>query len=160
MAIYPTTLSAARVAAHYAARSGQGTPQAPVAAFTSTPNNLTASFDGSGSHDPDGSITGYAWTFGDGTTGTGATPTHTYLASGTYDVKLTVTDNSGQTGTVTHSVTVTAPAQGGVVAADAFGRSLATGWGSADTGGAWTLSGSASLFAVAGGVGTISVGGR
>ena len=91
-------------------------------------------------------------------TGTGATPTHTYGDPGTYNVTLTVTDNSGQTGTVTHSVTVTSPAQGGVVAADAFGRSLATGWGSADTGGAWTLSGSASLFAVAGGVGTISVG--
>jgi len=157
VAIYPTALSATRVAAHYAARSGQATPQPPVAAFTFSANDLAASFDGSGSHDPDGSITGYAWSFGDGGTATGATPTHTYLAAGTYSVTLTVTDNSGATGTVTHPVTVTVPAQGAVVAADNFSRTLATGWGTADTGGAWTLSGSSSLFAVDGAAGTISV---
>jgi PKD repeat protein len=157
VAIYPTALPASRVAAHYAARSGQAVPQPPVAAFTSTTNNLAASLDGSGSNDPDGSITGYAWNFGDSTTGTGVSPTHTYAAGGTYNVTLTVTDNGGLTGTVTHPVTVTAPPQGGVVAADDFNRTLATGWGTATTGGAWTLSGAASLFAVNGSAGTISV---
>lgn len=155
--IYPAALSATRVAAHYAARSGQAVPQPPVAAFTSSVTNLAASFDGSGSHDPDGSITGYAWAFGDGGTGTGATPTHTYAAGGTYTVRLTVTDNSGATGTVTHPITVTSPPAGTVVAADTFGRTSATGWGTANTGGAWTLAGAASLFAVDGTTGTISV---
>ncbi len=157
VAIYPAALSATRVAAHYAARTGQPVPQPPVAAFTSSPDALTASFDGTGSHDPDGSITGFSWNYGDGATGTGATPSHTYAAGGTFTVSLTVTDNSGATGTVTHPVTVTAPAQGTVVAADTFGRTLATGWGTASTGGAWALTGSSSLFAVNGSVGTISV---
>jgi len=157
VAIYPTALSATRVAAHYTARTGVAAPQPPVAAFTSSVTTQTASFDASGSSDPDGSITGYAWTFGDGGTGSGATPTHTYAASGTYSVQLTVTDNSGATGTVSHSLTVTAPAPGTVVASDTFGRVFATGWGSADTGGTWTLTGSSTLFAVNGSVATMSV---
>src|SRR5215813_2807042 len=48
-------------------------------------------FNGSGS-DPDGNPIGFAWTFGDGGTGTGPSPAHTYNASGTYPVTLTVTD--------------------------------------------------------------------
>jgi hypothetical protein len=68
--------------------------QAPVAAATVTCNGLTCSFDGSASHDDDGTITGYAWDFGDGAHGTGQTTTHTYGVAGTYGVTLTVTDNS------------------------------------------------------------------
>jgi PKD repeat protein len=53
-------------------------------------------FDGSGSFDPDGGgITAYDWDFGDGNVGTGATPTHTYNAAGTYTVTLTVVDDEG-----------------------------------------------------------------
>ncbi len=61
-------------------------------------------FDGSGSHDNDeggDSIVSYAWTFGDGNSGTGMTPSHTYLADGDYTVTLTVTDDEGQTDTDT-----------------------------------------------------------
>ena len=51
-----------------------------------------------GSTDPDGTIASTAWVFGDGTAnGTGASVDHTYTATGTYEVKMTVTDNSGAT---------------------------------------------------------------
>src|SRR6185436_14442760 len=72
--------------------------QPPVAnaGLDQTANVGTAvTFNGSGSSDPDGTITSYAWDFGDGTSGTGSIVTHTYSASGTETVTLTVTDNSG-----------------------------------------------------------------
>ena len=80
----------------------------PVASFTSACSGLTCSFDGSSSSDPDGTITSYAWYFGDGTTGSGATVSHTYAAVGTYIATLTVTDNGGGTGTQSQNVTVNA----------------------------------------------------
>lgn len=43
----------------------------------------------------------YAWDFGDGTTSAAASPTHTYTATGTYDVALTVTDANGCVSTIT-----------------------------------------------------------
>ena len=78
----------------------------PTASFTSTCTGLACTFDASGSTDPDGSITSYAWTFGNGTTGTGATAARTYAAAGTYPVTLTVTDNLGATNATTRDVTV------------------------------------------------------
>jgi PKD repeat protein len=81
----------------------------PVASFTSACSGLTCSFNASGSSDPDGTITGYAWTFGDGATGSGATASRTYAAGGTYSVQLTVTDNGSATGTQVQSVTVVPP---------------------------------------------------
>ncbi|MGZ5482172.1 MAG: PKD domain-containing protein, partial [Pyrinomonadaceae bacterium] len=65
-------------------------------------------FNGSGSFDPDGTIISYSWTFGDGTNGSGATPTHTYASAGTHTAALTVADNSGNAGSTTGSVTITA----------------------------------------------------
>ena len=112
--------------------------QPPVASFTSTVTNLSVAFNASASSDPDGSITAYAWSFGDGGTGTGATPNHNYTTSGTYPATLQVTDNSGATAAVTHSVTV-APATS-TSAADTFTRTVGSGWGAADTGGVWTVS--------------------
>jgi len=49
-------------------------------------------FNGTGSADPDGDPLTYHWDFGDGTTGTSSTPTHTYADNGTYVVCLTVSD--------------------------------------------------------------------
>jgi len=78
----------------------------PVASFTFTCNLVACSFSGSASRDSDGTITNYAWNFGDGAMGSGVTVTHTYRAPGTYGVTLTVTDNGGATGSQSNNVTV------------------------------------------------------
>ncbi|MGH9161710.1 MAG: PKD domain-containing protein [Vicinamibacteraceae bacterium] len=52
-------------------------------------------FNGSGSRDEDGAIARYAWNFGDGSTGSGPTPSHVYTAPGTYEVWMMVADDSG-----------------------------------------------------------------
>ncbi len=69
--------------------------------------DIAITFDGTGSSDPDGTITSYAWTFGDGSSATGATPTHAYAAAGSYSVGLTVTDNEGASSTCTTTANVT-----------------------------------------------------
>ena len=51
--------------------------------------------DGTGSTDPDGDALTYAWDFGDGSTGSGVAPVHTYTADGRYTAALRVTDPSG-----------------------------------------------------------------
>ncbi len=118
-AIYSYELSAARVSAHFSAGGGV-LNQDPTAAFTSATNQRRAAFDAAGSADPDGTIVRYDWDFGDDSTGSGATPAHVYGASGTYAVKLTVTDNKGGKGTVTRSVTIAAPAG----PSDAYGKAV------------------------------------
>jgi len=51
-------------------------------------------FDADGSSDDTG-IVSYEWDFGDGTTGTGVTTSHTYPMNGNYDVTLRVADAAG-----------------------------------------------------------------
>lgn len=96
------------------------TGQAPVAnaganQTITLPSNSVA-LDGSGSKDPDGSITTYAWTKVSGPaqgtiTNTGnVSTTATNLAQGTYIFKLTVTDNSNFTGSDSVTITVNAVA--------------------------------------------------
>ncbi len=52
-------------------------------------------FNGSNSYDQDGNIENYSWDFGDNSTGSGETTSHTYNSTGTYTATLTVTDNDG-----------------------------------------------------------------
>ena len=59
-------------------------------------NSIT--FDASNSFDVESEIISYEWDFGDGTTGTGSTTSHSYLDRGTYLVTLTVTDESDNIG--------------------------------------------------------------
>ncbi len=66
----------------------------------------TLELDGGTSTDPDGTIASFAWTFGDGATGTGPVVQHTYPAAGLNLVTLTVTDDRG--GIASTSTTVTA----------------------------------------------------
>ncbi|MCF2859824.1 PKD domain-containing protein [Pseudoalteromonas sp. SMS1] len=54
-------------------------------------------FSSAGSFDSNGSISHYAWDFGDGNTSTEANPLHAYQQADTYTVKLTITDNDGNT---------------------------------------------------------------
>jgi PKD repeat protein len=86
-------------------------------------------FNGTASSDPDGDSLSYEWNFGDGTTGTGATPSHTYSQLGTFTATLVVRDPSGAASapamasvTITNvgpSASLTSPAPGSVFTAPA-----------------------------------------
>jgi PKD repeat protein len=126
----------------------------PTAGFTigeSAPEaGQTVLFDGTSSADPDGTISAYAWNFGDGVHASGATPTHRYAAPGTYTVTLTVTDSGGQHASASQPVTVapgpsaafvtspSSPTEGVAVAFDGTGSSIG-GSGTAITSYAWSF---------------------
>jgi PKD repeat protein len=88
--------------------------QPPTASFLVSPNpaqvNQAVTVNALASLDPDGTLSSYTWTFGDGTTLVSATPVleHVYAASGTYEVKLRVTDDRGGTDTKAGVVTISA----------------------------------------------------
>ena len=84
---------------------------APVAQFTASSTLGVAPLALNFLNASTGTITSYAWTFGDGTTSTAANPVKVYSAAGTYTVSLTVTGPGGNnTQTRTNYVTVTPPA--------------------------------------------------
>ena len=90
---------------------GGGTPppQPPTAnaggVYVVTPGTAV-NFSSAGSTDPQGEVLTFAWVFGDGTTGTGATVSHLYAQPGQYNATLTVTDTSGLSTTATALVHV------------------------------------------------------
>jgi PKD repeat protein/ribosomal protein L40E len=88
----------------------QSALQNPSASFTSSPASPkvdeTVTFNASGSTDADGTIDTYSWNFGDGTTGTGKTATHSYTSAGARNVSLTVTDNDGLEDTAAKTITI------------------------------------------------------
>ena len=84
--------------------------QPPQVSIGATPASGTApllvAFT-SNATDPDGSIVGYNWNFGDGQASNAPAPSHTYQLAGNYTAQLTVTDNMGATATSSVFVTVT-----------------------------------------------------
>lgn len=139
------------------ARGTSGEPATTSAVITEAPNEAPVAdaggpyagntgsaidFDGTGSSDPDGDLPlTYSWDFGDGSTGTGATPSHAYDEAGQYTVTLVVSDSRrGLSAPSTSMVDVdAAPVSSTLLVADDFGRTVSNGWGSADVGGLWRI---------------------
>jgi len=82
-------------------------PTAVITMISCSNATRTCDYDGSGSSDSDGSVSSYAWDFGDGSTGSGVATSHTYANYGSYTVSLTVTDNDGAQSTNNASETIT-----------------------------------------------------
>ncbi|WP_304621894.1 malectin domain-containing carbohydrate-binding protein [Robertkochia aurantiaca] len=87
-----------------------------IAVITTDGNSGTAPFEVSFSAEASFSsyaITEYLWDFGDGTTSTEMNPTHTFKYPGGYQVKLTVTDEQGNTDTTIQNIVVEYPVNAG-----------------------------------------------
>lgn len=88
----------------------------PLAQFTVSPadGNLSTDFhfDAGQSRDTDGNIVSFGWDFGDGGSATTKIASHRFTRSGTFSVKLTVTDNTRLASTAIRSVVVD-PSDGG-----------------------------------------------
>lgn len=146
------------------------TDRPPVATVALTPTkpdtNATVTATATKS-DPDGDAVGltYVWKV-NGTTvrtsssATALTDTLDLSQAGHGDlgdvIRVEVTPNDGTTdgATVADQVTVTDP---GIYASDAFSRTVSPGWGTAATGGAYTVQGTTADYGVNGSAGTISV---
>jgi len=92
----------------YAPLAGDNAP--PVAAFTYWVTLLSMMHvNGSNSHDPDGTVVGYSWNWGDGSPQTpiytSPTASH-YFYPGTYFVSLQVFDDNGMDNTTSQTITV------------------------------------------------------
>jgi len=87
---------------------GNGNPVAQITVSPPTgPVTTTFSFIGSQSTAANGrTIVRYDWNFGDNSQGSGATTSHRYGTPGTYTVTLIVTDDQGNQGIATATVTV------------------------------------------------------
>ncbi len=117
VALYGRALTPAEIGQNYLAGpdgDGGDVPDAPpVASFVAAPPAglapLTVIFDAAGSSDVGGQIVAWDWDFGDGGSGSGVTASHLFQDPGTYDVTLTVTDDSGQTDAITSPVVVSVP---------------------------------------------------
>jgi PKD repeat protein len=84
----------------------------PIASFTISPTPVTANvpvvLDASASQPGAGAtqITDFSWNFGDGSTGTGRTVSHTFTSGATHTVTLTVTNDRGLSASTTQAISV------------------------------------------------------
>lgn len=84
-------------------------PQVSISATPTSGNSPLLVTFSSAASDPDGYITGYSWTFGNGATSTVPNPTVTYQSAGSYTARVTVTDNSGATASAAIVINVSSP---------------------------------------------------
>ena len=82
--------------------------QAPTAAFSTNCTDLDCSFTDQ-STDSDGNIASRSWNFGDGAMSSAQNPNHSYETAGTYTVSLSVTDNDGDSDSISRMFTVNEP---------------------------------------------------
>jgi PKD repeat protein len=121
---FPVTLSATRNDGVVGTRSKSidvGAGDAPVASFVFSPSSPgvaeTVFFNGASSTaTPPRRVTKYQWDFGDGKGGGGTVTSHKFTKSGDFNVTLTVTDDSGQKGVTSNTVTVGEGSEGGLEA--------------------------------------------
>jgi hypothetical protein len=109
----------------------------PTGVISSPSGNVTIAagqsvfFDGSGSNDPDGTISAYSWTFPGGSPSTSslATPGNViYASAGSFTATLTVTDNAGLTDPTPPTRTITVnPAPDFSLSASPSSQSLVQG---------------------------------
>jgi len=125
---------------------------APTASFTWLQSNQAQ--DVSFTDTSTGQPTSWSWDFGDGVHASTQNPVHSYAAAGDYTVVLNASNSFGST-SATQTVHVIAVAT--VFAADSFGRQLASGWGSADVGGSYTLLADSGSYTVGGGTGQMTL---
>jgi PKD repeat protein len=108
----------------------QPSNQSPVAVAgadkTSGNAPLTVNFSSAGSNDLDGTIAGYSWNFGDGTSSNQANPLHIYNNAGSYTATLTVTDNNGATASSSLVITAVQPAANTLIFVKDISLSLAS----------------------------------
>jgi PKD repeat protein len=81
---------------------------APTSAFTPSSGGIAGkavSFS-SQTTPGDGTLASYAWDFGDGTSGSGANPSHTYPRGASFTVTLTVTDSNNLTSSISHQIVI------------------------------------------------------
>jgi hypothetical protein len=111
--IYPYNLTLAMNAFEYL-KCGNEPPVADPGGPYLGAASLEIVFDGTGSSDPDGDPLTYAWNFGDGNTGTGESPSHTYEFADIYYVCLIVNDGTDDSAEVCTQAFVGDPSDGWV----------------------------------------------
>jgi len=104
----------------------------PTAVITADISEGAASlgviFDGSDSHDADGFIVSYDWSFGDGSTASRVSPSHTFTEPATYTVTLIVTDDAGDTASTTTTINVLSDAPETLIPVEAGEILVGTTW--------------------------------
>lgn len=83
----------------------------PHASFTNSCSDLVCSFADT-STDTDGTLVAWHWSFGEGSSATGQSISHTYAEAGTYAVTLTVTDENGATDSSAQSLAIASSSAG------------------------------------------------
>ncbi len=111
----------------------------PVASFSASTTTGAAPLALNFLNASTGTITSYAWSFGDGTTSTAASPSHVYAAAGVYTVSLTVTGPGGSNAkTKANYITVSATTD--ITPPTTPGNPVATPVGSTAINLTWTAS--------------------